>query len=137
MKIQEGLRLKKLITMMAIALLLLAACNSELSITELKKAPKEIQDVESLYDKQYYTQLINGKKGEPSYLVLNTSGNVTVSIEVANNTLKIFIEEEPQKNAGVQTHLYKIQLDDQGFENIQLYKNGQDIPIDMVIVGAI
>ncbi|WP_332649835.1 hypothetical protein [Lysinibacillus sp. 54212] len=129
--------MKKLILMMAMALLFLGACNAELSITELKKVPKEIQDVETLYDTQYYAQLINGKEGEPSYLVLNTSGNVTVNVEVANNALKILIDEEPQEDAGVQTHLYKIQLDDRDFEFIKLYKNGQETHFDMSIGGAI
>ena len=80
-----------------------------------------------MYD---YIQLV--QDGEDiAYIVVNTKGTVTASVESSDNTIYVNIEEGESQNEEIIQYVFKLTMD-RGYEYMALKKNGEDIPIDVV-----
>ena len=124
-------RLKRVMGILLIVILALTACNSELGITELKSVPNNVQKVTEQLGIDDYVQKIYVVDKDFSYIVINTKGTVTVSVESNDDTVSIKIEDEEGQNEEVKQHVYKLTTD-RDYEYVQLYKNGEAIPFNVV-----
>lgn len=131
MRGKEGGRLKKLMSLLIMAVLIMTACNSELAITELNSVPKRVNEIIEVLGSNDYVQMINDSNKDISYIIINTGGTVTVSVESKDDTILINIDEVENENKDKQKHIYKL-TKDRDYEMIGLYKNGEEIPFDTV-----
>ena len=99
-------RLKRVMGILLIVILALTACNSELGITELKSVPNNVQKVTEQLGIDDYVQKIYVVDKDFSYIVINTKGTVTVSVESNDDTVSIKIEDEEGQNEEVKQHVY-------------------------------
>lgn len=116
-----------LLTVIAI----LTACNSELAITEVKSVPNDVQKVIDQLGMDSYVQKIYVVGKDISYIVINTKGTVTVSVESNDDKVSVNIEEDEGQNDAIEQHIYKLTTD-RDYEYFLLHKNGEEIPIDVV-----
>ncbi|MFJ7732253.1 membrane lipoprotein lipid attachment site-containing protein [Lysinibacillus sp. NPDC097231] len=121
--------MKKLL-LVFFTVLILAACNSStLSIREIENVPSKVQKV---IDDQYTLQSINISENI-CYIVFQSKGTVTTSLETQGNTLIIKLDEaNPQDNEN-QQHVYKLTLDPE-LEVINIKINGKSTHFDNVTV---
>lgn len=124
----RGLNMKKLLSLMFVSAILLAACNSsELSITEVQKIPQKVQ--ESI-DTDYTLQLVNDSKSDVKYIIFQSDGSVTAELEERENILDIKLDTENEENSELKQYVYKITRGDAQYDSINVKINGQDTPID-------
>ena len=124
----RGLNMKKLLSLLFVSAILLAACNSsELSITEVQKIPQKVQ--ESI-DTDYTLQLVNDSKSDVKYIIFQTAGSVTAELEERENILDIKLDTENEENSELKQYVYKITRGDAKYDSINVKINGQDTPID-------
>ncbi|MFJ6208481.1 hypothetical protein [Lysinibacillus sp. NPDC092081] len=123
--------MRKLLIVLFCSIIALSACNSPLSITEVKTAPKDLQKVLNVLGMEDYVQMFNNGE-KRSYIVINTKGTVAVSAKSKDDTLVINIDEvENQNNEVITQHIFKL-TKDVNYEYIYLYKNGEQIPFNTV-----
>lgn len=125
---RRGLNMKKLLSLLFVSAILLAACNSsELSITEVQKIPQKVQ--ESI-DTDYTLQLVNDSKSDVKYIIFQTVGSVTAELEEREKILDIKLDTENEENSELKQYVYKITRGDAQYDSINVKINGQDTPID-------
>jgi len=123
--------LKKLISLLFITTILLAACNSsELSITEVQKIPPKVQESIDFMDTDDTLQLVNDSKSDVKYIVFQSAGTVTAELEERENILDIKLDTENETNSELKQHVYKVTRGDAQYDSINVKINGQDTPID-------
>lgn len=127
-KRERGLKLRKLLSLIVISGIILAACNSpELSITEVQKIPQKLQ--ESI-DTDYTLQLVNDSKRDVKYIIFQSAGTVTAELEERENILDIKLDTVNEVNSELKQYIYKITRGDAQYDSINVKINGQDTPID-------
>ncbi|MDM5247716.1 hypothetical protein [Lysinibacillus sp. G4S2] len=125
--------MRKLLIVLLCSIIVLSACNPTLAITEVKSVPKDLQETLNVLGMEDYVQMINNGE-KRSYIVINTKDTVTVSVESKEDAIVINIDEvENQNDEVIKQHIYKLTVD-ANYEYIYLYKNGEQIPFN--IVGA-
>ncbi|MEK5184817.1 peptidylprolyl isomerase [Solibacillus sp. FSL W7-1324] len=123
--------MKKLISLLFITTILLAACNSsELSITEVQKIPPKVQESIDFMDTDDTLQLVNDSKSDVKYIVFQSAGTVTAELEERENILDIKLDTENETNSELKQHVYKVTRGDAQYDSINVKINGQDTPID-------
>lgn len=113
-----------------VVVLALTACNKELAITELESVPNDVEKALDQFEENSYVEKIYDVSKDISYIVINTKGIVTVSVESNDDKISIKIEEEDGQNEEAKQHIYKLTTD-RDYEYILLYKNGDEIPFDV------
>ena len=107
---------------------ILTACNSsELSITEIQNIPNKVQEN---INPDYQLQWINNIDKNASYIIFQSTDNVTADLEVVDNILNIKLDSTGQKNNELKMYVYKLNRGDAEFDTINVKVNGQDTPID-------
>ncbi|MFJ7952126.1 hypothetical protein ACIQZG_11425 [Lysinibacillus sp. NPDC096418] len=122
--------MKKLMGILFVVVLALTACNKELAITELESVPNDVEKALDQFEENSYVEKIYDVSKEISYIVINTKGIVTVSVESNDDKISIKIEEEDGQNEEAKQHIYKLTTD-RDYEYILLYKNSEEIPFDV------
>ncbi|KOS64247.1 hypothetical protein FJQ98_10305 [Lysinibacillus agricola] len=124
--------MRKLLAVLLCSIIVLSACTSELAITEVKSVPKDLQETLNVLGMEDYVQKINNGE-KRSYIVINTKGTITVSLESKDDTIVINIDEVENPNDEViKQHIFKLTTDTKYVYTIDLYKNGEPIPFDTV-----
>lgn len=123
--------MRKVMIVLFAVMVVLAACNTQLAITEVKSVPNDVQKVIDQLGMDSYVQKIYVVGKDISYIVINTKGTVTVSVESNDDKVSVNIEEEEGQNENIEQHIYKLTTD-RDYEYFQLHKNGEEIPIDVV-----
>lgn len=119
--------MRKLFSLMLIATIILAACNSsKLSFTEIQSVPNEIQDsISSDYTLQ---RISDGEKN--TYIIFQATGTVSADLEVRENILNIKFSSENQQNNELKPYVYKLNHGDAGYDTINVLVNGKETPFD-------
>lgn len=108
--------------------LFLMACGEEheLKIQQVEKPDADVQSVIDLTEDATYASLIYSPT-KTSYLLLNTSGETSVTLEPDGDQLLIQVtQSELEKEVGVE--VYAIDLDKE-YERIHIYLNDEEIEI--------
>lgn len=124
--------MKKLLGVMVISALL-AACNimgSSPSIEKVEKAPKTVQE---LLDPAVPLQSVN-KNGEMTYIVYQSTDEVTASLEKHGDKLKVKLKAVAKDGGDTEQHVFKLKVDKET-EVIDVLINGKSTPIG-VITGS-
>ncbi|WP_277584291.1 peptidylprolyl isomerase [Psychrobacillus antarcticus] len=120
--------MKKLLYLMILVTMILAACNStELSIREIQSVPNKVQ--ESI-NSDYTHQIINDSEKKNAYIIFQSTGTVTAELEVIENVLNIKLESTSQENNELKQFAYKITRGDAEYDTINVQLNGQDTHFD-------
>lgn len=120
--------MKRLISLLFITAILLAACSSsQLSITEIQSIPSQVQE-RILTDTTL--QLVNDSDKGNAYVIFQSSGTVTAQLEVKENVLHIKLDSEEEKNSELQQHVYKITRGDAQYDTVNVIVNGRETYFD-------
>lgn len=119
--------MRKLFSLMLIATIILAACNSsKLSFTEIQSVPNEIQDsISSDYTLQ---RISDGEKN--TYIIFQARGTVSADLEVRENILNIKFSSENQENNELKPYVYKLNRGDAEYDTINVLVNGKETTFD-------
>lgn len=124
----EGLKLRRLFSIMLVAAIILAACNSsELSITEIQSVPTKVQE---RINTDYTSQLIHDIKKGDAYIIFQSTGIVTAQLEVRENILTIKLDSTSQENNALKQYVFKITRGDAKYDTINFLVNGKETPFD-------
>ena len=122
--------MRKLMSFLFIATLLLVACNnSELSIQEVESVPSEVQD---RINTDYTLQLINDSEKGDAYIIFQSKGTVTTELELKDNRLDIKLDQTSQDHSSLKQYVYKITRGDTEYDTINVLLNGKATPLDNV-----
>ncbi|MEK4385615.1 peptidylprolyl isomerase [Solibacillus sp. FSL W7-1464] len=123
--------MKKLLSLMFVTAILLAACNSsEMSITQVQKIPPKVQESIDFLDKDDKLQVVNDSKSDVKYIIIQSAGTVTAELEERENILDIKLDTENETNSELKQHVFKVTRGDAQYDSINVKINGQDTPID-------
>ncbi|MFJ7666434.1 peptidylprolyl isomerase [Lysinibacillus sp. NPDC097195] len=124
----EGLKLRRLFSIVLVAAIILAACNStELSITEIHSVPTKVQE---RINTDYTSQLIHDIKKGDAYIIFQSTGIVTAQLEVRENILTIILDSASQENNALKQYVFKINRGNAEYDTINFLVNGKEIPFD-------
>lgn len=111
-------------------ILIIPGCKSELSVNEIYSFSKTLEEKFMSLNNNEYVQMITDRGGI-KYIIINTSGMVTLEAESKANAVIFSVEETNVKSAIIERHIFKITLDKE-YEYIELYRNGEQIAFDTV-----
>lgn len=110
--------------------LLLAACNSDVSILSFSKIETVPEDLSAVIDSSETLQLIE-ESDNTVYLVYLAKGEIMTGVEEQEGGLKINLDTTSKENDEKQEHVYKMTLDDY-HEVINVYINGEYTAFDSI-----
>lgn len=110
--------------------LLLAACNSDVSILSFSKIETVPEDLSAVIDSSETLQLIE-ESDNTVYLVYLAKGEIVTGVEEQEGGLKINLDTTSKENDEKQEHVYKMTLDDY-HEVINVYINGEYTAFDSI-----
>lgn len=111
---------------MLVAIIILAACNSKLSISELQSVPSKVQDV--INSDSTLQMITNGENNK--YIVFHSTGAVSVELEVTENILNIKFKTTNQENTELKQYVYKLNRGDSEHDTINVLVNEENMPFD-------
>lgn len=111
---------------MLVAIIILAACNSKLSISELQSVPSKVQDV--INSDSTLQMITNGEKN--TYIVFHSTEAVSVELEVTENILNIKFKTTNQENTELKQYVYKLNRGDSEHDTINVLVNEENMPFD-------
>lgn len=111
--------------------ILLIACEDEatLSISPVNNVNADVQSVIDMTPDDKFASLIYSSDNT-SYVILNTQGEVNVSMNKVDSNIQIMIDHAKNDGASVITTVYEFTLDEQ-YERILLFENGKEIPFEI------
>ncbi|AWE07261.1 peptidylprolyl isomerase [Lysinibacillus sp. 2017] len=118
--------MKRLFSLMLVAIIILAACNSKLSISELQSVPSKVQDV--IKSDSTLQMITNGEKN--TYIVFHSTEAVSVELEVTENILNIKFNTTNQENTELKQYVYKLNRGDSEHDTINVLVNEENMPFD-------
>lgn len=123
----EGMYLKRLFTLMLVAIIILAACNSsQLSISELESVPSKVQDV--INSDSTLQMITSGEKN--TYIVFHSPEEVSVELEVTENILNIKFNTTNRGNTELKQYVYQLHRGNSEHDTINVLVNGENEPFD-------
>ncbi|WP_147300785.1 peptidylprolyl isomerase [Sporosarcina sp. BI001-red] len=124
--------MKKLILIMfsALAILALSACaQKKLSLDEVDTVPKKVTEAINPDDQ---LQMIN-KNGKVNYIVFQSREDVKASLESADKTALIKLDEMDASDNELKQYIYTLTID-QSHDTIEIKVNGESTPYPMTII---
>ncbi len=112
-----------------LAALTLSACNSsEVSLSEVKTAPKSIEEeTNDAAD----LQLIQGDKNTEGYLIYQTSQLLSANLEQREDVITIKLTETKSENTIKKPFIYKLTWDSPD-STLKVLINGKETPFDVI-----
>lgn len=115
-------------TIMIVSVIMLSACQSTtLSLKEVQKIPKDIQN--SIDVTQKLQSFIDGEKG--SYIIYRTVGKVSATVEENGDTVIVNLDVDESDDDVVNQHVFYLTIEPK-HETIDVLENGESIPFDQV-----
>lgn len=119
--------LKRLSSLMLVAIIILAACNSsQLGISELESVPSKVQDV--INSDSTLQMITSGEKN--TYIVFQSSEEVSVELEVTENILNIKFNTTNRGNTELKQYVYQLHRGNSEHDTINVLVNGENDPFD-------
>lgn len=119
--------LKRLSSLMLVAIIILAACNSlQLGISELESVPSKVQDV--INSDSTLQMITSGEKN--TYIVFHSSEEVSVELEVTENILNIKFNTTNRGNTELKQYVYQLHRGNSEHDTINVLVNGENDPFD-------
>ncbi|QTD39657.1 hypothetical protein [Sporosarcina sp. Te-1] len=122
--------MRRVLAILLGTILLLSACNRELTITEVEPEKIKQQVLEAIQpaSSENVQMLYNPKRGR--YIVVHASGPVTMSVEDQGTVVGVFIQDHPDdENEILRRYVFKLDYN-RDYDSIQLYRNNLEIPFD-------
>lgn len=119
--------LKRLSSLMLVAIIILAACNSsQLSISELESVPSKVQDV--INSGSTLQMITSGEKN--TYIVFHSTEEVSVELEVTENILNIKFNTTNRGNTELKQYVYQLHRGNSEHDAINALVNEENAPFD-------
>lgn len=104
--------------------------NGELTISPVETPNEDVQVVLDMTEDSTFASFIYSLSGD-SYLILNATGTVDVTLDDTENTLNIRVKhDEDDTPEKIEQHVYAVAFE-QEYETIKVFENDEEISFDI------